>query len=280
MEDKRLKRVFDQVKLSREREEAMLADLLNEKKEVSSMKQTNRRRIPAAVFAAVLAAVLAGTALAVEYWGRINIVELLDGYAGERGKWYGAYMEGGRIPADSLSENIWATSDSASEKGNVHLTFDSRLEAETFLGLDLADNALLEQMPVDLISYSPDDQTVIQSPCFMEVTYSSGQIPAVVTVQSYYMEEEPACRVFEFIEFGTDFASEKFEPGARSRMGDEADFQVYVTPNGIEATIYSGRGKTDTFIHSAYFVKNNVFYSIDVFSSDLDTLIEILDAYE
>ena len=31
MEDKRLKRLFDQVKLSREREEAMLADLLNEK---------------------------------------------------------------------------------------------------------------------------------------------------------------------------------------------------------------------------------------------------------
>ena len=34
MENKKLNRVFDQVKLSREREEAMLADLLNEKKEV------------------------------------------------------------------------------------------------------------------------------------------------------------------------------------------------------------------------------------------------------
>lgn len=65
MEDKRLKRVFDQVKLSREREEAMLADLLNEKKEVSGMKQMNRRRIPAAAFvAAVLVIALAGTALA------------------------------------------------------------------------------------------------------------------------------------------------------------------------------------------------------------------------
>lgn len=52
MEDKRLKRVFDQVKLSPEREEAMLADLLNEKKEVSGMKQTNsRHRIPAAATA-------------------------------------------------------------------------------------------------------------------------------------------------------------------------------------------------------------------------------------
>ena len=40
MEDKRLVRMFDQVKLSREREEAMLADLLREKKEVSSMKDT------------------------------------------------------------------------------------------------------------------------------------------------------------------------------------------------------------------------------------------------
>ena len=69
MEDKRLKRVFDQVKLSREREEAMLADLLAEQKEVSGMKQMNsRRRIPAAaIAAAVLVVVLTGTALAAAF---------------------------------------------------------------------------------------------------------------------------------------------------------------------------------------------------------------------
>ena len=64
MERQKLNRVFNQVKLSQAREETMLADLLNGKKEVSSMKQTNRRRIPAAALAAaVLVIALTGTAL-------------------------------------------------------------------------------------------------------------------------------------------------------------------------------------------------------------------------
>lgn len=81
MEDKRLKRVFDQVKFSREREEAMLADLLTEKEEVSSMKQKNRRRIPAAVLvAAALVIALAGTAFAAVF----DLPDILADWFGQR----------------------------------------------------------------------------------------------------------------------------------------------------------------------------------------------------
>lgn len=76
MEDKKLARVFDRVKLSPEREEAMLADLLREKKEASDMKNTENRkhRMPAAALvAAALVVVLAGTAVAAGYSGRLDV---------------------------------------------------------------------------------------------------------------------------------------------------------------------------------------------------------------
>lgn len=58
MENTKLNRVFDQVKLSPEREEAMLADLLNEEREVYTVK--NRKKIT--VVLAVAAAMLLTTA--------------------------------------------------------------------------------------------------------------------------------------------------------------------------------------------------------------------------
>ena len=58
MEKNELNRVFDQVKLSPEREEAMLADLLNEEREVYTVK--NRKKIT--VVLAVAAAMLLTTA--------------------------------------------------------------------------------------------------------------------------------------------------------------------------------------------------------------------------
>lgn len=275
MEDKRLRRVFDRVKLSREREDAMLANLLREKKEVSNMKNTRKRRLPAAALAAaVLIVVLAGTAIAAEYLGRIDI-ELLDGFAGEQGEWYSASMAGERVPADSLSEDIWTASASADARGEAHFAFDSRLEAEAFVGLDLADNLRLEQMPTRSVTRHYDDQPPFQSPCVVGVGYTSERIPAVVSVQTCY--EEPECFVSEFVQFGTDIASEEFAPGVHAPMQSESDFQVYVTSSGMEVSIYSDNTYAN---YSAYFAKDNVFYSIDVSTDNWDTLIEILDAYE
>ena len=77
----------------------MLADLLNEKKEVSGMKQMNRRRIPAAAFvAAVLVIALAGTALA--YFSRVTVAP----YGDEGG--YSVRAETGNVPLSELSEDV------------------------------------------------------------------------------------------------------------------------------------------------------------------------------
>ena len=141
MEDKRLKRVFDQVKLSPEREETMLADLLAEQKE-DTMKQKNRRRIPAAaIAAAVLVAVLAGTAMA--YFSRVTVAP----YGDEGG--YSVRAETGNVPLSELSEDVLQRAAEASVSGEL-LPFQSWEEAEEYLGLDIADNARLEQMEKSL----------------------------------------------------------------------------------------------------------------------------------
>jgi len=291
MEDKKLNRMFDRVKLSPEREEAMLAGLLTDKKEVSSMKQNRKRRIPAAALAAVLAVALAGTALAVEYFGKINI-ELPDDLTGSQGEWYGAHMSDGRIPVSSLSEELMAACTSADESGDaVVLTFGSRLDAEAFLGLELAGNARLERMPVgnvyylddttaiqgpgpeDEIRYCADAQSTIQCPCLVRVTYTPEQVPAYVLIQASY--KEGGDLVSELILFGTDAASDELFPGLSARIYGGLDSQEYVTPNGIEATVVCD----DEDGYSAYFAKDNVFYSISGIDG-WDMVKEVLDAYE
>ena len=101
MEDQKLNRVFDRVKLSRSREEAMLADLLREEKEVANMKNTRKRRLPAAALAAaVLIVVFAGTALAGGYFGRLDVSPVGGDYKN------GYHVQGAyqNILRESLSE--------------------------------------------------------------------------------------------------------------------------------------------------------------------------------
>lgn len=78
MRDKKLARVMDQVKLAPERENAILADLLREKKEVAGMKGNRRSRVPAMalVTTVLVAVVLAGTALAAVF----SFPEVLSGW--------------------------------------------------------------------------------------------------------------------------------------------------------------------------------------------------------
>jgi len=273
MEDNRkLVRMFDRVKLSPEREEAMLADLLTDKKEVSGMKQ-NRRKFPAAALAAaVLVIALAGTALAVEYFGKINI-ELLDGFPGEQGEWYGAHMSEGRVPVSCLSDELLAAYASADEAGDLYIPFGSRQDVEAFLGFELADNARLEQMPVKNTTHHFDGQSGTQTPCSVGVTYNSEQIPVVVSMCVHY--DEGSHMLVEYIQFGTDAAPETFAPGGYAPIRGEGDFQEYVTPNGIEVATVRDDGR-----YNACFAKDNVCYSIIFGSDNWDTLKEILDAYE
>lgn len=245
MEDKRLKRVFDQVKLSREREEAMLADLLNEKKEVSGMKQMNRRRIPAAAFvAAVLVIALAGTALA--YFSRVTVAP----YGDEGG--YSVRAETGNVPLSELSEDVLQRAAEASVSGEL-LPFQSWEEAEEYLGLDIADNARLEQMEKSMraMSLGEDDSPVL-APCLLLLWYYGSGRPDTIDLSACYEEGDYAVNVEAVLLVeDPDFDWERSYHFANAGA-EMSGAEQYVTPGGLETTIVTSR---ETFREDAVFTK-------------------------
>ena len=245
MEDKRLKRVFDQVKLSREREEAMLADLLNEKKEVSGMKQMNRRRIPAAAFvAAVLVIALAGTALA--YFSRVTVAP----YGDEGG--YSVRAETGNVPLSELSEDVLQRAAEASVSGEL-LPFQSWEEAEEYLGLDIADNARLEQMEKSMraMSLGEDDSPVL-APCLLLLWYYGSGRPDTIDLSACYEEGDYAVNVEAVLLVeDPDFDWERSYHFANAGA-EMSGAEQYVTPGGLETTIVTSR---ETLREDAVFTK-------------------------
>ena len=245
MEDKRLKRVFDQVKLSREREEAMLADLLNEKKEVSGMKQMNRRRIPAAAFvAAVLVIALAGTALA--YFSLVTVAP----YGDEGG--YSVRAETGNVPLSELSEDVLQRAAEASVSGEL-LPFQSWEEAEEYLGLDIADNARLEQMEKSMraMSLGEDDSPVL-APCLLLLWYYGSGRPDTIDLSACYEEGDYAVNVEAVLLVeDPDFDWERSYHFANAGA-EMSGAEQYVTPGGLETTIVTSR---ETFREDAVFTK-------------------------
>ena len=245
MENTKLNRVFDQVKLSPEREEAMLADLLNEKKEVSGMKQMNRRRIPAAAFvAAVLVIALAGTALA--YFSRVTVAP----YGDEGG--YSVRAETGNVPLSELSEDVLQRAAEASVSGEL-LPFQSWEEAEEYLGLDIADNARLEQMEKSLraMSLGEDDSPVL-APCLLLLWYYGSGRPDTIDLSACYEEGDYAVNVEAVLLVeDPDFDWERSYHFANAGA-EMSGAEQYVTPGGLETTIVTSR---ETFREDAVFTK-------------------------
>lgn len=295
MEDKRLKRVFDQVKLSPEREEAMLADLLREKKEVSDMKQTNRRRLPAAALVAALMAVLAGTALAAGYFGRLDVSPAEGGYENGYNVW-GAYQN---IPPERLSKELleYAAQAGGGEEGKW--TFDSWSEAEAFLGLEIADNALLDAMPHG--EWEPHYENCLGPEdvgrCTVETHFSLG-LPDVIHLNAGYFEDEETdfcVNVFAFLRVKAS-GKEDLPFGLGSELNlENAEEEKYVTPSGLEVAIitteYSAGSDSDdtVYLHSAYnayFTLNDAMFWLRTEFNEknadamLEQLKEVLDAYE
>ena len=284
MEDNRLKWVFDQVKLSPEREEAMLADLLNAKKEVSGMKQMNgRRRIPAAVLvAAVLVVVLAGAAMA--YFSRVTVAP----YGDEGG--YSVRAETGNVPLSELSEDVLQRAAEASVSGEL-LPFQSWEEAEEYLGLDIADNARLEQMEKSLraMSVGEDDSPVL-APCLLLLWYYESGRPDTIDLSACYEEGDSAVNVEAVLLVeDPDFDWERPYHFANA-VAEMSGAEQYVTPGGLETTIVTSR---ETFREDVVFTKceaefvlGRAFFRVWISVPDGDSvegseslLKEVLDAY-
>lgn len=281
----KLNRVFDQATLSREREDALLADLLSGKKEVSNMKQTSgRRRIPAAaLLAAALAVVLAGTALASGYFGRASVVPGKDAYTV-----YGAYHY---IPEENLPEGVRALGEDIADYGDAARPFASRAECEEFLGLTLAANPKLEELPrVNALDWSNVD------PNWGEDLASSGVMifflgheAKTIDVTSLYGGDD--YQVTETAIIRTDKCGIQ-NGGETMRMG-LADawtiaYEDYTTPCGLEASIAISTQENGNIFLNAYFAIDNALYKLDYMTLEeyhnmedsMQALKEILDAYE
>lgn len=287
MEDNRLKRVFDQVKLSPEREAAMLADLLNEKREVSSMKQTTKRRIPAAALvAAVLAAVLAGTAVAMGHFGRVSVVPQSSTTDGRETPAYSVYGEYAPIPADRLSEEVISLGKETGEYGNINRSFASREECEAFLGLELADNPKLDGMQKNAaMDINGDGEATANAVC---ISYYD-QLPGTITVWSLYGED--GYQLTECVILRTEYNySSTGEDLLLDGMQGAVKFEDYTTPGGMEVRIAEESRDDGTSRYIAHFARDNALFTLDFwFMEDhldgfdgtaLNLLKEILDAYE
>lgn len=286
MEDKRLKRVFDQVKLSPEREEAMLADLLRKQKEVSGMKTNNRRRLPAAALvAAVLVVVLAGTALAAEYFGWLKLIrpmepgEFLDDSA-QAG--YQTKTVYDKIPAENLTPEAlaWITSVSEGGKDNYDTkTFDTWQDAENFLGLELANNALLDGMGTKNVSSSSG---VIGSslPCRV---VSEG-LAGLTEVLSSHQDGEYIIMQTALLQIAS-LGQEDCPASLTSRLESSGSLQseTYQTPGGLEAVYFIEENDANVNIY-ATFPQGGTLFILCVQGGSIEGGIEemklVLDAYE
>lgn len=296
MEKNELNRVFDQVKLSPEREEAMLADLLSEKKEVSSMKQTNSRHgIRLAVLvAAALVVVLAGTAVGVGYFGRLEVSPIGGDY--ENGYEVTGAFE--NVPVELLSEEVRARA-AEMHKGSEDLTFGSWSEAEAYLGLEIASNPMLEEMansewtPLHECDAKPEDLQY----CDVHMVYSLDQPSQIMLHADYfgdYFAEGPfGVNVFAALRVkapGQEDVPFTFGMKNIKNVSEEK----YVTPSGMEVTIITRDAPMrsmdgTTFQQSSYiahFALNNAVFVVctnfgeETADSALHLLKQVLDAYE
>lgn len=303
MEKQKLTRVFDRVKLPPEREEAMLADLLAEKKEVSRMKHTNRRRIPAAAFvAAVLVIALAGTALAAEYLGWIKI-EAISSWLGpdgpEEGSGYAVTFDDRRFPAENLSEEVFAIGE---EIGDVHLpgrmiAFNSWPACEEFLGVDLANNPRLDQMQRKAMQVDDPDHSIGRTYAYVSLAYAK-LMPSYVNVSACYQEGNhiTVCQdVHLRTQYAPDRDPEQWDMQIPQNGEEPLAYESYITSAGIEATIFTDTYDTPVSTYTscyASFIKDNMYFTLDVSVKThegqeptnapdaMELTKEILDAYE
>lgn len=281
--EKQYRELFDGVRAS----DRLRMEVMNMKRE----ENKRIRRVPrAALIAAALAVILAGTALAAELLGHVQI-ELKDpnetntsgdGYTG------GADLQ--TIPAESLSE---AALERAAEMEDVlgSWKFDSWSEAATFLGLELQDNPKLKELP-------PAKKEGV---CSVMVLNYGGEgrryVPFFILLSTAYQADE--CRI-------TQTAHMQFQyPGYPQRetgLGfakhrGETHLEEYTAHSGIQASIVTNTRKTgaadggiDRTTYTAYWVTDNVLYSLQIRTHGpadypdsvraVEILKEILDAYE
>lgn len=257
------------------------------KMEVLNMKRGEnmrpRRRIPAAALAAaILVIVLAGTAAA--YLSRVTVAPY-----GEEG--YSVRAEAGNVPLASLSEEVLQRAGAAGGRAEA-LPFQSWDEAEAYLGLEIASNGRLARMEKGLwgMSLGDEKEEPVVAPCIMDLRYSKG-LPDTITLIASYLEDgfsvkEEAVLMVEDPTFDQDRIYHFANP-----VAVVSGTETYRTPGGIEATIVTSRvvflADFVRMEYTAQFVLHQASFSVTISAGEGDSgedalalLKEILDAYE
>ena len=267
---KALHRVFDRVRLAPEREEAILADLLDGKREVSGRKHVEHKkpRVPAALAAAVLAAILTGTAFAA-VMERLEIRIFPD--AEEPGYTLDAvFME--RYPLSAFSSALLEASETRGSLAVVKRQFGSWAEAEGFLGEDVPcvwpGNGWDETYRVYLFHTGTDRLWGVQ----VASTLHDGCVLAEITVGI-----RTEC-----------WQSDSGQAGlVEDTEGDFVRLDSYRMANGLTAEViqYTGSAEHPHACCKGYFMREGMLYEVTAYGTlatleeTLDRLYSILDDY-
>lgn len=246
-----------------------------------------KHRIPtAALLAAALVIALAGTALAAEHFGwlhSIRPVEPDELYNSNTQSGYQTEMVYDKIPAENLAEAAlnWI----ASVPGTEDRPFDSRSfdtwqDAESFLGLKLADNALLEGMGMKDSSFGHGG-IYTSGPCLVITEGLTG----LTEVLSRYQDGEYEIMQTALLQFACSEQEER--PAAISlRTEGMGSFRTETcqTSSGLEAVLLIEEGAADanTSIYAS-FLQGGTLFKICVDGSSFEGTMEevklVLDAY-
>ena len=271
-----------------------------EEKCVRRRPQGDARRM--ALAAAVLVLVLAGTALALELRGAVKIEELPP----QETEWsavtesaFRVSGDVGCIPVESLSESALAYIASL-DSDRATMQFDSWEEAEAFLGLEIADNPLLEQAEKAETEAGFTDIGVGKGHCLVLIYRSEDGIPyQIVTFARYLVGEEGECSVHVRAENITDAISAEKRPEGRyrytsthigrlDREGWSCEWSEYVTPGGLEATLLmeanpsaNGPDGRPYQMYTAFFTLNDAYFEVwaDCGPHPLEDKKAVLDAF-
>lgn len=252
----------------------------------STAKHSRRGWSRPAIIAACLCMLLAGTALAAEILGWIE-VKLPGSDEGVDGMSYQIEAEYGLLPVDILSEEVRqsAAAVPVPEEGKWYgeaWRFDSWPEAEAFLGLELANNSLLEQMEKGSTSFGDlEQEQIAEGPCLAIAEIDNG-IPRWIHVEARYLEGQYQITETAGLQFyGPENRRVERSPAKMeitALTGRVIQMEDYAASSGLEASLI-----TRSDLCEAYFIKSGVLFTLSVSDSGPDAqqlLKDILDAYE
>ncbi len=276
MMEQRYRHMMEQVNMDEEFE----ADLLERIREGRPKRRP--RPLRTALIAACVCLALVGTAVAAQVTGAIPISGFftwLSHVDDDAAVGYQVERSGVGASLDDLSDEALAMLE-ADPNSYVSLSFTSWDEAETFLGLDIYANPMLERAELHRCSvdYSGGDADGIYILadtfyiCHLQEGQNSHDVSIEVEVEIYQEGMEQHGYRFQYVD-GTTFTEE-----------------TYVSPSGLEMTIVHStfadpqRGGPYT-AHEAYFYVGGAQYRVRAMDQKdpeygWTALKEVLDAFE